>query len=150
MMIHDITAKTGRHKLRMRVGRGEGSGKGGTSGRGHKGAKSRAGWTSRPGYQGGSTPLMRRFPKRGFSNAGFRTEYHVVNVADLAKHFEAGAHVDIDAVVKVGLVRDSKLPLKVLVTAARFSESARKKIEAKGGSANATVPSAPATDSAAE
>ena len=160
MMIHDITAKTGRHKLRMRVGRGEGSGKGGTSGRGHKGAKSRAGWTSRPGYQGGSTPLMRRFPKRGFSNAGFRTEYHVVNVADLAKHFEAGAHVDIDAVVKVGLVRDSKRPLKVLgngdlghkliVTAARFSESARKKIEAKGGSANATVPAAASTDSAAE
>ena len=157
MMIHDITAKTGRHKLRMRVGRGEGSGKGGTSGRGHKGAKSRAGWTSRPGYQGGSTPLMRRFPKRGFSNAGFRSDFHVVNVADLAKHFEAGAHVDIDALVKVGLVRDAKLPLKVLgngdlghklnVTAARFSESARKKIEAKGGSATATA--APAAGDAA-
>ena len=67
MMIHDVTKVVGKDKLRMRVGRGEGSGKGGTSGRGHNGAKSRAGWTSRPGYQGGSTPLLRRFPKRGFS-----------------------------------------------------------------------------------
>ena len=51
MMIHDVTKVVGKDKLRMRVGRGEGSGKGGTSGRGHNGAKSRAGWTSRPGYQ---------------------------------------------------------------------------------------------------
>ena len=143
MMIHDVTSKVGKHKLRMRVGRGEGSGKGGTSGRGHNGAKSRAGWTSRPGYQGGSTPLLRRFPKRGFSNADFRVDYHIVNVADLAKHFAAGAQVDVHALVLVGLVRDDSMPLKVLgngdlsvklhVTADRFSEQAKSKIEAKGG-----------------
>lgn len=148
MMIHDITAKVGQHKLRMRVGRGEGSGKGGTSGRGHKGAKSRAGWTSRPGYQGGSTPLLRRFPKRGFSNADFRVDYHVINVGDFAKHFAAGANVDIDALVKVGVIRDAKLPLKVLgtgdlgvklaVTADRFSASAKSKIESAGGTATLT------------
>ena len=148
MMIHDITKKVGKHKLRMRVGRGEGSGKGGTSGRGHKGAKSRAGWTSRPGYQGGSTPLLRRFTKRGFKNAPFRVDYHVVNVCDLAKHFTAGSAVDIAALVKVGLVRDADMPLKVLgtgdvtlklnVTADRFSSQARTKIEAAGGSATLT------------
>jgi large subunit ribosomal protein L15 len=149
MMIHDITAKVGKHKLRMRVGRGEGSGKGGTSGRGHKGAKSRAGWTSRPGYQGGSTPVMRRFPKRGFSNADFRADYHTVNVGDLTKHFAAGTIVDVDALVKVGLVRDASMPLKVLgdgeishkltVTADRFSAQAKSKIESAGGSATLTA-----------
>jgi large subunit ribosomal protein L15 len=144
MMIHDITAKVGPHKKRKRVGRGEASGHGGTSTRGHKGAKSRAGWVSRPSYAGGATPFARRFPKRGFSNAGFRTEYWVTNVRDLEKNFEAGAMVDIDALVKLGLVPNSKLPLKVLgsgdlakklkVVAAAFSASAKSKIEAAGGS----------------
>ncbi len=147
MMIHDITRKVGAHARRTRVGRGEGSGKGGTSGRGHKGAKSRAGWSSRPGYQGGATPIMRRFPKRGFSNAGFRAEFHVINVRDLDKHFEAGATVDLQALVAKGLVPNAELPLKVLgegtlgkkltVTAARYSASARTKIEGAGGTAAA-------------
>jgi large subunit ribosomal protein L15 len=143
MMIHDITKKVGAHTKRMRRGRGEGSGIGGTSRRGHKGAKSRAGWTSRPGYMGGSTPLMRRFPKIGFKNA-FATTYAVVNVSDLDKYFDAGAQVDLDALVKVGLVRNRKLPVKVLgtgdlakklsVTAGKFSETAKTKIEKAGGS----------------
>ena len=143
MMIHDITKKAGAHTKRMRRGRGEGSGIGGTSRRGHNGAKSRAGWTSRPGYMGGSTPLMRRFPKIGFKNA-FATTYAVVNVSDLEKHFDAGAHVDLDALVKVGLVRNRKLPVKVLgtgdlakklsLTAGKFSETAKAKIEKAGGS----------------
>jgi large subunit ribosomal protein L15 len=144
MMIHDITAKVGPHKRSKRLGRGEGSGKGGTSGRGHKGAKSRAGWVSRPAYAGGATPFARRFPKRGFSNHGFRVEYYVINVRDLEKVFEAGAHVDIDALVKLGLIPNTKIGLKVLgtgdikkklsVTAAAFSASAKAKIEAAGGS----------------
>jgi large subunit ribosomal protein L15 len=144
MMIHDITAKVGPHKKRKRVGRGEASGHGGTSTRGHKGAKSRAGWVSRPSYAGGATPFARRFPKRGFSNAGFRTEYWVTNVRDLEKNFEAGATVDIDSLVKLGLVPNAKLPLKVLgagdiakkfkVVADAFSASAKSKIEAAGGS----------------
>jgi large subunit ribosomal protein L15 len=149
MMIHDITAKVGAHKKRTRVGRGEGSGKGGTSGRGHKGAKSRAGWSSRPGYQGGSTPIARRFPKRGFSNAGFRTLFHEVNVQALEKHFESGATVDAAALVAKGLIRDAKLPVKVLgtgelkkkltVNAAKFSATAKTKIEKAGGTAAAAA-----------
>lgn len=149
MMIHDITAKVGPHKKIKRLGRGEGSGKGGTSGRGHKGAKSRAGWTSRPSYAGGATPFARRFPKRGFSNAGFRTEHYVINVRDLDKNFEAGATVDIDTLVKLGLVPNTKLGLKVLgtgdlkkkltVVAAAFSASAKSKIEAAGGTCTETA-----------
>lgn len=147
MMIHDITKLTGAHKRRTRVGRGEGSGKGGTSGRGHKGAKSRAGWSSRPGYMGGSTPIMRRFPKRGFSNAGFRADHHVINLRELEKHFDAGATVDQAALVAKGLVPNMELPLKVLgegdltkkltVNAAKFSASAKSKIEKVGGAASA-------------
>ena len=143
MMIHDITAKVCPHKKSKRLGRGEGSGKGGTSGRGHKGAKSRAGWNSRPSYAGGATPFARRFPKRGFSNAGFRTEYYVINVRELEKNFQAGATVDIDTLVKLGLIPNSKLGLKVLgtgdlkkkltVVAAAFSASAKSKFEAAGG-----------------
>jgi large subunit ribosomal protein L15 len=92
---------------------------------------------------GGSTPLMRRVPKSGFKNA-FATTYAVVNVSDLEKHFDAGAQVDLDALVKVGLVRNRKLPVKVLgtgdlakklsVTAGKFSETAKAKIEKAGGS----------------
>ena len=144
MMIHDITAKAGANKKRKRVGRGEGSGIGGTSTRGHNGAKSRAGWTSRPAYAGGATPFARRFPKRGFSNAGFRTDYYVINVRDLDKHFKDGAIVDIEVLVKLGMIPNAKLGLKVLgtgelkkkltVTAAAFSASAKSKIEAAGGS----------------
>ncbi len=144
MMIHDITKVAGKHRPRKRVGRGEGSGSGGTSTRGHKGAKSRAGWTSRPGYQGGATPFMRRFPKRGFKN-GFRIEFHVVNVQTIEKHFDAGATVDAAALAKKGLVPDATLPLKVLghgdirkkisVVAAKYSASAKEKIEKAGGTA---------------
>jgi len=148
-MIHDITKVVGKKRARKRVGRGEGSGIGGTSTKGHKGAKSRAGWTSRPGYQGGATPFMRRFPKRGFKNAGFRTLYHVVNVELLNKHFDSGATVDLAAVAGKGLVPDVTLPLKVLghgdlgkklvVVAARFSATAKDKIEKAGGSAQAAA-----------
>ncbi len=149
MMIHDITKVVGKHRPRKRVGRGEGSGIGGTSTRGHKGAKSRAGWTSRPGYQGGATPFMRRFPKRGFKNSGFRNLFHVVNVELLNKHFDVGATVDIASVVSKKLVPDATLPLKVLghgdlskklvVVAAKFSATAKDKIEKAGGTATAAA-----------
>ncbi len=149
MMIHDITKVVGKKRQRKRVGRGEGSGIGGTSTRGHKGAKSRAGWTSRPGYQGGATPFMRRFPKRGFKNAGFRNLFHVVNVELLHKHFDAGATVDLAAVAGKGLLPDATLPLKVLghgdlgkklvVKAAKFSATAKEKIEKAGGTAEAAA-----------
>ncbi len=143
MMIHEITDKVGRYKSRKRIGRGQGSGTGKTSGRGHKGAGSRSGYSRKAAYEGGQVPFYTRFPKRGFSNVAFRTEYAVVNIAALDARFEDGAEVNADMLVKVGLVRDGKMPIKVLgtgetkkkftVTAAKFSATAKEKLEKAGG-----------------
>jgi large subunit ribosomal protein L15 len=151
MMIHDITVQVGPHKKRIRVGRGEGSGIGGTSGRGHKGAASRSGFKRRPAYEGGSVPFARRIPKRGFSNAPFRLDYCVVNLKALEARCNSGEKIDVESLAKLGLVRDAKMPLKVLgegeitkklhVVAAKFSASAKKKIEAAGGKVEEIVKS---------
>ncbi len=143
MMIHEITQEVGRYPNRKRLGRGDGSGQGGTAGRGHKGAKSRSGWKRRASYEGGQMPLFRRIPKRGFSNFRFQKHFVLVNIRDLDAACENGADVTLESLAKLGLVRDTSLPLKVLgegeiskklnVTAAKFSASAKKKIEAAGG-----------------
>jgi large subunit ribosomal protein L15 len=151
MMIHDITGKVARRPRRKRVGRGEGSGLGKTSGRGHKGAKSRSGWKSKPGYEGGQMPFFRRLPKRGFSNVQFEQRYAVVNLKSLEERCESGTEVTLESLAKLGVVRDTKTPLKVLgegdltkklrVTAAKFSAAAKRKIEAAGGTATEIAPS---------
>ena len=147
MMIHEITPKTGRYKRRKRLGRGIGSGRGKTSGRGTKGAGSRSGWSGsiEPGREGGQMSFFRRIPKRGFSNAEFRVEYAVVNLKAIASRFENGAEVNPEMLVKVGLLRDTKKPVKILaegdltkklnVTAAAFSKVAAEKITKAGGTA---------------
>jgi large subunit ribosomal protein L15 len=150
MMIHEITEKVGRYKARKRVGRGQGSGRGKTAGRGHKGAGSRSGFSRRPHFEGGQMPFVRRLPKRGFSNERFRRLYHIVNVKVLEARFEDGAEVDVRVLADAGIVRDTGLPLKVLgegevskkfsVTAAKFSASAKAKIEAAGGTVNEVAP----------
>lgn len=143
MMIHEITEKVGRYKNRKRVGRGESSGLGKTSGRGHKGAGQRAGNTYRAYFEGGQMPFARRIPKRGFTNAAFRNLYHIVNLKTLESRMDDGDTVTVETLANAGIVRDAKLPLKVLgegeltkklhVTAAKFSKSARAKIESAGG-----------------
>ena len=148
MMIHEITEKVGKHRLRKRIGRGHGSGHGKTSGRGHKGAASRSGWTRRPGFEGGQMPLVRRMPKRGFTNVQFRTLYAIVNVQTLEERCKKGEKVDAASLFEAGIIRD-KLPLKVLghgeltkkldITAAKFSASAKEKIEAAGGSVTEVI-----------
>ncbi len=144
MMIHEITAGVGRYKATKRLGRGQGSGQGVTAGRGQKGATSRSGWKERPSYEGGQMPLVLRLPKRGFSNARFARPFHVVNVSDLEARCADRQEVTARSLAEAGVIRDAKLPLKVLgdgeltkalhVSAARFSSSARAKIEAAGGS----------------
>lgn len=140
MKLNDLSPAEGSKKPRKRVGRGPGSGTGKTAGRGHKGQKSRSGYSKRVGFEGGQMPLVRRVPKRGFTNI-FRVEYAVVNLARLAK-VEA-AEVDPDSLATLGMVKKG-LPIKVLgtgeigkalkVVAHKFSASARAKIEAAGGS----------------
>lgn len=149
MMIHEITEKVGKYKARKRVGRGESSGSGKTSGRGHKGAGQRSGNSYRPYFEGGQMPLARRIPKRGFSNAAFRTDYHVVNLKTLEARMDDGSDVNLETLAAARIIRDTKLPLKVLgegevskkfnVTAAKLSASAKAKIEAAGGSVTEVV-----------
>jgi len=144
MMIHEITEQVGPHRRRKRVGRGRATGHGKTSGRGTKGATSRSGWSFRASYEGGQKPFYQRIPKRGFSNAKFADEYHVVNLKALEARCENGSEVTVASLAKLGLVRDSRLPLKVLgegeltkklhIKAAKFSATARTKIEGAGGS----------------
>ena len=140
MRLHDLSPADGSKSKRKRVGRGPGSGLGKTAGRGEKGQKSRSGYSKRPGFEGGQMPLVRRVPKRGFTNI-FRVEYAVINVGDLAQG-STGSEVTPESLAADGLVRRGK-PLKVLgdgeidraiqVRAHAFSASARAKIEAAGG-----------------
>lgn len=144
MMIHEITEKVGRHKRRKRIGRGPGSGTGKTAGRGHNGAASRSGFSSPT--NGGGTRLFKMLPKRGFSNAMFKKHYALVNLSAIDARFDDGAEVNPEMLVKHGLIRDTKLPVKVLgtgetskkftVSATKFSKSAETKITGAGGSVN--------------
>ena len=129
---------------KKRVGRGHGTGQGTQAGRGHKGAQSRSGYSFKRGFEGGQMPLHRRVPKRGFHNP-FRVEYAVVNLDALVERFAEGADVTPDVMRAIGLVRDARLPIKVLargevskklsVQAHKFSGKAAEKIAAAGGSA---------------
>jgi len=145
MRLHSLKNVKGAVHRRKRVGCGEGSGHGKTSGKGGKGQTARSGGSIRPGFEGGQMPLYRKLPHRGFNNYEFRTSYAVVNVGDLAQLDASVTEVNIDALVKAGLIRADGALLKVLgdgeisralkVTAAKFSGSAKAKIEKAGGQA---------------
>ncbi len=143
MKLDEILQSAGKYKRRKRIGRGIGSGKGKTSGRGHKGYGSRRGTGSLLGFEGGQNPMLARIPKRGFSNADFRKEFQIVNVASLDEKFDDGSRVDGEALKRARLIEDAKKPVKVLgngdlkkkltVFATKFSASALEKIAAAGG-----------------
>ena len=140
--LHDLSPTPGSTKRRKRIGRGQGSGHGGTSTKGHKGLKARTGGKVHPRREGGQTSLIRRIPKRGFTNLS-RVEYQVVNVRDLVR---VEGDVSPETLKAAGLIGTTNKPVKVLgvgeieraasVTAHAFSKSARAKIEAAGGSVN--------------
>ena len=113
-MIHDVTRGAPKNKLPKRKGRGESSGHGKTSGRGNKGSKARTGKYIKRGYEGGQTPIFKRFPKRGFSNENFERRFHIVNLQDLDAQFNDGATVDAAALKEKGLIPDLKQPVKIL------------------------------------
>ena len=142
MDLKSVTKKGTKHEHVFRVGRGIGSGLGKTCGRGHKGWGQRSGAYRRPGYEGGQMPIYRRVPKRGFTNARFRTDYTVINV-DALEVFDSGTVVDLAAVLAKGLTSldatlfkvlgDGKLTKALTVRAQKFSKSAAEKIKAAGG-----------------
>ena len=143
MNLADARAAYIPRKKRKRVGRGPGSGSGKTAGRGHKGQQSRSGGGTPLGFEGGQMPLYRRIPKRGFNNSKFRKVFAIVNVGQLDRAFEDGATVNADTIRAAHLVNAKTGPIKILgsgeltkklvVTADRFSDSAKTKIEAAGG-----------------
>jgi len=145
MRLHSLKNTPGAVHRRKRVGCGEGGGHGKTSGRGGKGQTARSGSSIRPGFEGGQMPLYRKLPHRGFNNYEYRTSYAVINVGDLARLDAAVTEVNIDALVKAGLIRADGALLKVLgdgelgralkITAAKFTGTAKAKIEKAGGQA---------------
>lgn len=142
MSLHEINQGIHKHKRPNRKGRGIGSGQGKTAGRGHKGQFARAGWKALPIFQGGGSPLVRRIPKRGFTNAWALTVAEI-NVGDLEELFEAGASISPESLREAGILKakfdelkvlgDGELTKKLAVSAHRFSASAREKIEKAGG-----------------
>jgi len=149
MELHDLHPAPGAKRPRKRVGRGPGSGHGKTAGRGHKGQRSRSGFSRRYGFEGGQMPLVRRIPKRGFTNI-FRVEFQVVNLRDLERVFADGDTVSPKEMIDKGLVRrgkrlvkvlaDGELSKKLTVRAHKFSASARVGIEKAGGSCEVVTP----------
>ena len=143
MKLHELSPAPGSNKESFRKGRGAGSGNGKTAGKGHKGQNARSGGGVRPGFEGGQMPLPRRLPKRGFNNI-FAVKYAAVNVSDLNR-FEDGAVVDAEALKAAGVLKKTLDGVKVLgngeiskkltVKAAKFSTSAKEKIEQAGGKA---------------
>ncbi len=142
MDLSSLTNVPGARRARKRVGRGEASGYGKTSSRGMNGAGQRKGHKQKLGFEGGQMPLMRRLPKRGFKNPN-RIPFYPVNVAQL-NIFEDGTIVDIDVMLAAGFGLPSKtagvkvlasgeITKKLTVKAAAFSEAAKAKIEAAGG-----------------
>jgi len=142
MKLSNLHPAPGSRRNRKRVGRGPGSGMAKTSGRGHKGQLAGTGYSRKRAFEGGQMPLIRRLPKRGFTNI-FRREFHPVNLDRLDKI--AKAEVTLEDMVEAGLVHGPSDRVKVLgrgkltsskvVHAHQFSASAKKSIEAAGGQA---------------
>lgn len=142
MDLNTLRPALGSTKDRKRIGRGTGSGHGKTATKGHKGQKARSGGSIKAGFEGGQMPLQRRLPKRGFTPLE-RVEYAVVNLSQL-DIFEAGAEVDAAALAAKGLIKGTNGLVKILgngditkslkVSANKFSQSAKEKIVAAGGS----------------
>jgi large subunit ribosomal protein L15 len=145
MRLHNLVNVKGAVHRKKRVGCGEGGGHGKTSGVGGKGQKGRSGGSIRPGFEGGQMPLYRKLPHRGFNNYEFRTSYAVVNVGDLAALDAKVTEVNAEVLATAGLIRPGVKLLKVLgdgeisralkVTAQKFTDSAKAKLEKAGGQA---------------
>jgi large subunit ribosomal protein L15 len=144
MMLHDIHRGIKKHKRRLRIGRGIGSGRGKTAGRGHKGQGQLAGWTAHPAFEGGQMPLVRRVPKRGFNNR-WAEQIKSLNVGQLNGWFDEGAEVTPATLNALGKLKgrydqfkvlgDGELTKRLKISAHRFSQSALAKIQAAGGEA---------------
>ncbi len=143
MKLNELKPAVGSCTEAKRKGRGAGTGNGKTAGRGHKGQNARSGGGVRPGFEGGQMPLYRRLPKVGFTNI-FAKKFVEINVSELNR-FEDGTEVSAQLLKETGVISKildgvvvlgrGDLDKKLTVKAARFSASAKEKIEAAGGKA---------------
>ncbi len=138
-LLSDLKPNTGSTHKKRRVGRGHSSGWGKTAGKGHKGQKARAGAPIRRGFEGGQTPLQIRLPKFGFTNGRFKKVYEIVNLNQLAK-FDSEVNPEtlkekgvIHQTKRVKILGNGEISKSLTVKAHKFSESAKKAIEAAGG-----------------
>jgi len=142
MELNNLRPSIGSTKNRKRIGRGTGSGHGKTATKGHKGQKARSGGSIKAGFEGGQMPLQRRLPKRGFTPLD-RVVFSLVNISQLDV-FEAGSVIDSAALISKGLIKSDRFAVKILgngditkslkISANKFSQSAKDKIIAAGGS----------------
>jgi large subunit ribosomal protein L15 len=138
----DLHAPEGANKKKRIVGRGQGSGHGTTAGKGNKGQKARSGGKTYIGFEGGQMPLYRRLAQRGFSNHPFKKEVQIVNLGEIDKRYEALETVNLDSLMRKGLVKGTT-PVKVLgngditknlsFKVSSISAAAKEKIEKAGG-----------------
>lgn len=141
MELNNIKPAIGATKNRKRIGRGPGSGHGKTACKGHKGQKARSGGSIKAGFEGGQMPMQRRLPKRGFNPLN-KKEFALVNLGQL-EVFDAGTSIDIEQLLKTGLISKVLDGVKILATgeltkslsvkAHKFSAAAKEKIIAAGG-----------------
>jgi large subunit ribosomal protein L15 len=141
MKLDELQPSPGSKHKKKRVGRGTGSGHGKTACRGHKGQRSRSGAKISPAFEGGQMPLIRRLPKRGFTNI-FKKSWIIVNIRDLGR-FPAETVVDTEVLMKVGIIKKSAANVKLLgqgainvpltVRVHAVSGQAKEIIEAQGG-----------------
>ena len=108
MNINELRPSEGSKKGRRRVGRGHGSGWGKTAGKGHNGQKQRSGNYLSPAFEGGQMPLVRRIPKRGFSNSPFKKDLIVLNIKDIVNRFEDGEEVSIATLADNGIIKNAR------------------------------------------
>ena len=142
--LNDIKPAAGSKRTTKRLGRGSGSGTGKTAGRGHKGAGSRVGVKHKPYFEGGQTSLIRRIPKRGFTNI-FKKQFQTVNIGDIEKIETHDKEIGEQWLLENKLTHSKSLPVKILgngeltksivIRAHAFSKSAREKIEKAKGKA---------------
>jgi large subunit ribosomal protein L15 len=141
--LNSIKPAPGSRKRKKRLGCGRGSGHGASSTRGMKGQKSHSGGAKPKWFEGGQMPLLRRIPKRGFTNCPFKIEFSYANLSDIDKKFNAGDKVNPEALLKAGIIKTLKKPVKILgdgditkpleFKADAFSARAAEKIKSSGG-----------------
>ena len=124
MNLNELRPADGSKRDRKRVGRGHGTGWGKTAGKGHNGQKQRSGTYVSPIFEGGQMPIVRRVPKRGFSNSPFKKDMVVIALSDIVEKFNDGDVVSLQTLVENGIIKNPKFIVK-------YSDEALRNVKGK-------------------